>query len=275
MANPTRVLTALIISGAGLAAGPAAAQNLDDNFWATAEFYWPKVDSTVQITSVNNPTVGTEIDFEDDLNLDHGEALPSFEAGWRISNRFRLVGEFYKLGRSASTTLSRDLVFDDVTYHANATVDGEFDSSVYRLSVGYSFIRKDNAELGAAIGLHATDFAVGLSGQATIGTATATAQARRKEVLAPLPTIGLYGAVEVAPRVQVGGNIDYLSLSIGDYDGRLVNFEANVSYRVFKNFGIGVAYRYVDYRLDVEKPEYTGRLTYEFSGPLIFLTAGF
>jgi len=275
MASSTRALTALTLAGAAMAAAPAAAQNIDDNFWLTAEFYWPKVDSTVQISSVNNPTVGTEIDFEDDLNLDHGEALPSFEAGWRISNRFRLVGEFYKLGRSAETTLSRDLVFDDVTYHANATVAGEFDSSVYRFSVGYSFIRKDNAELGAAIGLHATDFAVGLSGQATIGNSSATAQARRKEVLAPLPTIGLYGAIEIAPRVQLGGNIDYLSLGIGDYDGRLVNFEAKVSYRIFKNFDAGVGYRYVDYRLDVTKEEYEGRLTYKFSGPLIFLTAGF
>jgi len=275
MASLSRALTALTLVGGALAAAPAAAQNIDDNFWVTAEFYWPKVDSTVQITSVNNPTVGTEIDFEDDLNLDHGEALPSFEAGWRISNRFRLVGQYYKLSRSAQTTLSRDLVFDDATYHANATVAGEFDSSVYRFSVGYSFVRKENAELGASIGLHATDFAVGLAGQATIGTSTASAQTRRKEVLAPLPTVGLYGAIEVAPRVEMGANVDFLSLSIGDYDGRLVNFEANVSYRVFKNFGVGVAYRYVDYRLDVEKPEYVGRLTYEFSGPLIFLTAGF
>ena len=220
MAIPTRALSALILTGAALAAAPASAQNIDDNFWVTAEFYWPKVDSTVQISSVNNPTVGTEIDFEDDLNLDHGEALPSFEAGWRISNRIRLVGEYYKLGRSAQTTLSRDLVFDDVTYHANATVAGEFDSSVYRFSAGYSFVRNDSAELGASLGLHITDFTVGLAGQATIGNATATAQTRRKDVLAPLPTIGLYGAVEIAPHVQIGGNIDYLSLSIGDYDGR-------------------------------------------------------
>jgi hypothetical protein len=275
MASPTRALTALIISGSALAATPATAQNLDDSFWFSAEFYWPKVDSTVQVSSVTNPTVGTEIDFEDDLNLDHGEALPSFSAGARLSNRWRLVAEYYSLGRRGETSLARDIVFDDVTYPATATVAGEFDSSVYRFSVGYSFVRKPNLELGAALGLHATDFAVGLEGQASVGGASATFQARRKELLAPLPTIGIYGTYEIAPRVELGGNVDFLSLSIGDYDGRLINMEASLSYRVFKNFGIGVAYRYVDYRLDVEKEAYTGRLTYDFSGPVVFLTAGF
>jgi len=275
MGNPTRALAALLATGAAFAASPAAAQNLDDKVWLEAAFYWPKVDSTVQVSSVNNPNVGTEVDFEDDLNLDKGEALPSFAVGWRFSNRWRLVGEYYKLGRSGETTLARDIVFDDVTYHASATIMSEFDSSVYRASIGYSFVRKPNAELGASLGVHATDFAVGLEGQATVGNAAASAQARRKEVLAPLPTIGLYGSYEIAPRVQLGGNVDFLSLSLGDYDGRLVNAEASVTYRALKNFGVGVAYRYVDYRLDVEKPEYTGRLTYEFSGPVVFLIAGF
>jgi hypothetical protein len=275
MRTPTRALAALIITGAAFAAAPAAAQNLNDKVWVDAEFYWPNVDTSAQVNSVTNNTVGTEIDFEDDLNLQDGEALPSLALGVRLSKRFRLVGEYYSLGRSGEATLTRDLVFDEATYHASATVESEFDSKVYRASVGYSFVRKPNVELGVALGLHATDFAVGLEGQATVGAQTAVFQARRKELLAPLPTIGIYGTYEIAPRVELGGNFDYLSLGIGDYDGKLVNAEANISYRLFKNFGIGLAYRYVDYRLDVEKEAYTGRLTYEFSGPVVFLVAGF
>ena len=91
----------------------------------------------------------------------------------------------------------------------------------------------------------------------------------------PLPTVGIYGLWQVAPAVHVGGRLDYLSLSIDDYDGKLVNAQASVSYRFTKNFGAGVMYRYVDYRLDVDKEDYFGRLKYEYSGPAVFLEVGF
>ena len=275
MATQHRALTALLLTGAACAAAPASAQSFDDKFWIEAGFYWPKIDTTIQVSSVANSTIGTEVDFEDDLNLGEGEGLPSLTAGARLSKRFRIVGEYYSLGRSSETTLARDIVFDDVTYPASATVTSEFDSSVYRFSVGYSFVRKPNVELGGAIGLHATDFAVSLDGMGTVGGSTAQIQQRRREALAPLPTLGIYGSFVVAPRVQIGGNVDFLSLNIGDYDGRLINAQASVSYRVFKNVGVGVMYRYVDYRLDVEKEDWTGRLTYQFSGPAVFLIAGF
>jgi hypothetical protein len=275
MASSTRALTAIALTGAALLAAPACAQGLDDKYWAEVGFYWPKVDTTIQVSSVTNSTIGTEVDFEDDLDFGDGEGLPSFTAGARLSRRFLVVGEYYSLGRSSETTLARDIVFDDVTYPVSATVSSEFDSSIYRFSVGYSFVRKPNMELGGAIGLHATDFGVALEGMGTVGGSTTQIVSRRREALAPLPTIGIYGTYEVAPRVELAGNVDYLSLSLGDYDGRLVNAQASVSYRVFKNVGVGVMYRYVDYRLDVEKEDWVGRLTYQFSGPAVFLIAGF
>jgi hypothetical protein len=90
-----------------------------------------------------------------------------------------------------------------------------------------------------------------------------------------LPTLGLYGDFEVAPGFVLGGNIDWLKLKVGDYDGRLLNFEAKASYQVIKNVALGVMYRSVDYRVDATKPEWTGRLTYKFHGPAVFLRAGF
>jgi len=275
MALPTRALIATLLTGAAFVASPASAQGLDDKFWFEVGFYWPKVDTTIEVSSVTNSTIGTEIDFEDDLDFGDGEGLPSFTAGARLSRRFRLVGEYYSLGRSSEATLARDIVFDDVTYPVSATVASEFDSSIYRFSVGYSFVRKPNVEVGGALGLHATDFEVALEGMGTVGGSTAQVQSRRREALAPLPTLGIYGTYAVAPRVELAANVDYLSLSVGDYDGRLVNAQASVSYRVFKNVGVGVMYRYVNYRLDVEKEEWVGRLTYEFSGPAVFLIAGF
>lgn len=90
-----------------------------------------------------------------------------------------------------------------------------------------------------------------------------------------MPTLGLYGAYQVAPRLLVGGRVDYLSLKVSDYDGRLINAEARLSYRVFDNVGAGVMYRYVDYNLDIEKERWNGEIAYKFKGPALFLQAGF
>jgi len=271
----TRLPVAILLTGAALYSAPAAAQGLNDNFWVEADFYWPNVDSTVQVSSVTDDTVGTRVDFEDDLNLEKGEALPSFSAGARLSHSWRLAAEYFSLNRSGTVTSAREIVFDDVTYPVAAELTSEFDSDVFRFVVGWSFYRTEQVEVGAALGLHATDFAIALEGEGTVGNQAASFESRRREVLAPLPTIGAYANIEVAPGLELGGSIDWLSLKVGDYDGRLTNLQAKLAYRVLENVGVGVSYRLVDYRLDVTKEDYVGRLTYEFSGPSVFLVLGF
>ena len=276
MTPATRTLIALLATGAALHAAPAAAQGMDDNYWLEVAFYWPSVDTSLQLNSTTNNTIGTDVDFESDLNLDKGEALPALEAGARLGRNWRLTAEYFALGRSGEASLSRNIVVEDVTYPVNAVVNSEFDSDVYRFSVGYSFVRNDSVELGGAHGLHATDFTVSLTGLGSVnGSPVATTQTRAKDFLAPLPTIGLYGNYEVAPGFVLGANVDFLSLKVGDYDGRLVNAQVELSYQVARNFAIGANYRYVDYRVDVEKDTYTGRLTYQFNGPSVFVRAGF
>lgn len=69
--------------------------------------------------------------------------------------------------------------------------------------------------------------------------------------------------------------MDYLSLKISDYDGKLLNLQAGVAYRIFEHASLGVAYRYVDYRLGVEKDSWNGRVRYKLRGPALILQASF
>lgn len=265
----------LLTAAAAVGSAPAAADGINDNYWFEAEAFWPKIDTNIQVSSVTNNTVGTVIDFEKDLNYDNSKTLPAFTLGARVTNSFRVEAEYYSLGRKSSGTLARDIEFDDVLYKTGADITSKFDSSVYRFTIGYSFYRRPTAEIGAAIGLHATDFLVSLDGEGTVDGVTTQIETRRKKVLAPMPTLGLYGDFEVAPRFVLGGNVDWLKLKVGDYDGRLLNFEAKASYRVMKNVALGVMYRSVDYHVGVTKPEWTGDLNYKFHGPAVFLHAGF
>ena len=186
-----------------------------------------------------------------------------------------VVGEYYALNRSGSAQATRDITLDDVVYPAGVQIDSSFQSDIYRLAVGYSFIRRDKLELGAAVGLHATDFEATLSGDGQIGGATIQNQRRKRDLIAPMPTVGLYGGYAITPELTVSGRVDYMSLSAGSYDGSVINTEARASYRVWNNVGVGAMYRYVSYDFDVEKKRWTGRLDYKFSGPAIFLQAVF
>ena len=276
LVSTQRVGLTVAALGAFVSATPAGAQALTDDFWLEAAAYWPDVDTEVQISSVDDNTIGTVIDLEQDLNLDERKFLPSVTAGARLGSGFSVIFDYYSLGRSGSVAIDRDIIFDDVTYPLNAVVESEFNTDIYRFTIGYAFARGDNYEIGGAIGLHATDFEVALTGQGTVaGNPVQSTQTRRRSALAPLPTLGFFGTWEVAPRLTVGGRIDYLSLSIDDYDGRLINTQATIVYRLWENVGVGLMYRYVDYRLEVEKNDYLGRIEYKFNGPAVFLQLGF
>lgn len=259
-----------------LGAAPAHAQALDDQVWLEVSAYWASVDSSIRVEPANATVPGTVIDFESDLKLKDSEALPALFAGFRPGGNWVIGAEYYSLSRSSSTNISREIVFDDVVFPVDVTVSGKFASDIYRVTVGYAFYRTEEAELGAAVGLHATDFEVRIAGEAQVGQGPAVRSvARRREALAPLPTLGLFGSVEIAPQVTLTGRVDYLSLKVGNYDGRLINTQAAVTYRVFENVGIGAAFRYVNYRLKVEKDDWQGELRYKFNGPALFLQAGF
>jgi len=270
-----KFLGAASILGTVALAAPASAQSLDDKFWIQGTGFLANVDTDVRIATTANPDGGTQIDLEDDLGLDDSSLLPAIYAGAKLGGGFVITGEYYSLGRDSTGTISRTITVDNVTYPVNASITAGFDTDIYRFTIGYSFIRNETLEVGGAIGLHATELDFSISGQGSAGGAPVSSQVRRKDVLAPMPTLGLYTTFEVMPRVTINARADYLSLGIDDYDGSLLNAQASVSYRVMDNVGIGVGYRYVDYDLDVEKTDVTGSFDYQFWGPSFFIEVGF
>ena len=270
-----RIAAALPLLGAALLATPAQSQALEDDFWLQVSGYWADVDTDVRVSSVDNPTGGSEIDLEEDLGFDGSEFLPAVFAGARLGSGFSIGAEYYALNRNSTFQLERDITIEDVTYPVSGTVDSSFDTDIYRLTIGWAFARGENYEFGGAIGLHATNIDVAIEGQGSVDGAPVAVQQRRQDFLAPLPTIGLFGSYEAMPGLTIGARVDFLSLSIDDYDGRLINAQVSAAYRFTRNFGVGILYRYVDYRVDVEKEVYTGRFSYEFAGPALFVEVGF
>ena len=255
-----------LLAGGVVQAQQAAHPGLTDRWTFQLGAYWPKVDTTASLNG-SGGVVNREVSFEDDLNLTDRKTLPALLAAVRLGERWKIEAEYFSLHRSGSRAVSRTISWGDNTYPVGTTVHSEFDSDIYRLSVGYSFVKDDRRELGVVLGVHVTDFNTSLSA-AGIGSSSG-------DTLAPLPTIGLYGAYAFSPKWLLTGRVDYFTLSYDEYEGTLVNLGVALEYRVSRHFGVGLGYRHVSYDVDITKTRYTGSIDYRFNGPILFGVASF
>jgi hypothetical protein len=272
-----RGCAALLACAGALSAPIAQAQSRTAGWWFQLGAFRPSVDSTLRVDDAGGAN-GTQFDAENALGLPRRKTLASGLIGVRLGDRWRLEVEHFALNRSVRQfALTESVVIDDTTFPVSARVDTDFDSKITRVSGGVSFVKTDTAEVGLVIGAHVTNFEFGVSGTFSAGGgAPATFRREARDVTVPLPTVGLFGSVALAPGLSLNGRADAFSLSHRDIDGRLLNLQANLTWHFTPNFGIGAGYRLTDYRIESGRGEdFRGRMEYEFRGPLVFIDARF
>jgi hypothetical protein len=262
----------------GSVAGTALAEAPTDQYWIGLSYFYPTITSTARV-DVPGTRLGTTIRLEDELGLADRKGTPYFLTGMRLGSNWRIEFEYYALNREATRTSDRSFNVGDVTFNTNTSISSKFDTGIYRLTGGYDFIRTPTSEFGGAVGLHVTDFRLQLSGTGAVtagGTTTgASFQREERTALVPLPTLGIFGSYMFADQFLLRGRVDYLSLTYDKYKGSLVNWFGGFDWRFVKNFGAGVGYRYVNYKLSATNPHLYGEVNYNFKGPTIYLEAAF
>lgn len=268
---------ATLLAALAVAAGAARAadaDSLNQSVWLRIGAFHPDIRSNVRVDHPTTGASGTEVQFED-LGLAKKKTLPTLLLGARFGGAWRAEFEYFQLRRDGRTTLGSLLNFDDTTFPVQASLETSFHSDVYRASLGYSFVKTPQAEVGAVFGLHVTSFDISLLGTVSAQGQPITTQSEKQKHTVPLPTVGLYGAFALAPNWEATGRVDLFQLKHDRYDGRLINAQANVIYRFNGNVGIGLGYRYDDYRVNATKDDFRGHLEYKFRGPQAFVEVGF
>lgn len=263
----------VIFAGCLAVSSPTLAQSRESRFSLEVGAFLPQIETTAQFSA--NGLVGTVIDFETATGLEDSPTLPSVRATAR-GGRWLAEAEYFSLRRSGSSVLTADIDFDGVVFPASVQVDSQFDTDIWRFSLGYLFVDRPDLAVGGTVGLHATSFDVGITGEGRVGgIGPVLTQTRRREFLAPLPTAGLFAAWDVTPRVILGTRLDLISLTSGDFSGGVTNAEATIAYQLTDRVDVGASYRYVTYDLDVDRADYDAVLDYTFSGPSVFLRYNF
>jgi hypothetical protein len=217
---------------------------------------------------LNSPSgVGTTVGFEDLLGLDNNKFVPQGLARWRMSDRWRLELEFFRLDRSNSKAIGQDIVWGDQTFPAGFQIDSQFNVSVTRLSAGYSFFKTQDKEFGIALGFHLTDIGVELSGGG--------ANSDSGDLLAPLPVLSMYGQVALTDKWAFAGRIDAFRVAYSPYEGHIYSLGMDVLYQPWRHVGMGFGWRSLEFELSASSHDWDGAVRSVFQGPIAFISCSF
>jgi len=206
-----------------------------------------------------------------DLGLDDDVTVPFAGLRWRITDRWRVEGQYFGFDDSATTIADERIEWGDLEFDAGASVRSKVETAVGRILGGYSFLKGDQAELGAGIGLHYLSFEAKLSGQASIDAEPIIEASEKADVSGVVPNVGLYGDFAFNERWIIAGRVDWFSANVDDFDGRLWRLGASVTYQPFRHVNFGVGYDYLDIDVDIDGDDWKGKIDADYYGPSVFV----
>jgi hypothetical protein len=269
---------------------PAAAQNdydqLNDPFRIYLGGFWPSIDSQININGEVVPP-GPPISIEDQLGVEDSKGVAWGGVNWRISQRNSLEFETFSLKRDGgeSGTFSPWLQVGD-TFIESGAIATSFDTSVSRLTYGFSLMRSDRMDLQVKAGLHIASLDVGLQLSGNVcdlttmptmppGCPVATTGAENEDVTAPLPHFGGSFAYAFSPSLLLRLQAIGFAIEIDSIDGSLFEADADLTWQPFRNFGGGIGIRYFNTNVEATGSDLDGEFDFEYFGPVVFIQATF
>jgi len=241
------------------------------DFSFRAGFYNISANTRIRLDALGG-LVGTNIDLEDDLDLDDNKSTYYLSFAWRMTGRHFLEFEYFNLNRRGAATLTAEIEFGDETFDIGAEVKSFFDTDVTRVSYAYLLKDTDKYAFALSAGLHITDLNTGIT---EINSQFAEDTIAVAAVTAPLPVIGVTGAWRINDKWFMYGRVQIFRLTFDDFSGRLDHASAKLEYKMFEHVGIGVGYDLFAMGVDVNRKHWNGDVTFSFKGPILYLVGQF
>ncbi len=213
------------------------------------------------------------------LGADKDDEAIWLAARWRISDRWHVGLSFIEVDRDGFATSSEDFTFgeppDEVDVTIGASVTSNLNTKYYILQGGYSFVHTERANFGVGAGFHVMQLSASISAELSGNGMTTDLGTGASDSTAPLPNVYFFGDYAFTPRLAATASIGWFGLEVDKYDGELVSLSANLEYRPWDNFGIGLGYSLVNIDLSIDETDSLIDFEIDASGPRLYFAAGF
>jgi hypothetical protein len=95
------------------------------------------------------------------------------------------------------------------------------------------------------------------------------------EANGPLPVIGLHGVWRINDKFYIDGGLQLFKISFDVYDGSVTDFNLSGVWQFSEHWGVGAGWNQFRTNLEVDGDRFNGKLTWEYGGARIFVTASF
>ena len=218
---------------------------------------------------VNGRDPGDNINIDEAAKLDNDEVTGALAFHWRFGEKWSFWAQGWKVSESGGSELIEDVHWNDVVFKQGTFIEGGFDVAVGRLFFGRTFSSSPNHEFGLGAGIHWMELDVFLQGQALTSLGDTEFYRGKVEAEFPLPNIGGWYHWSWSPNWMLQARVDWLSASIGDYSGGLLNSQAGVYWQPFEHVGFGFYYSGFTLDVDIKKSNWNGSAESTQHGPLI------
>ena len=249
-------LIAATLSLSALAAdGENYWMNTDRGSLAVGAFFVEE--STEVRLSSDTLGTGTKFSFQDDLGLDEDSEVARISGHYRFKPRHRINFGYFNISNDATTTLLRDIQFEDTIFTAGSAVRSNLDFTVMNILYTYSFFQKPTLDLGVSTGVNLYEFDSKI-------TAPATQTREEGDGTAPLPVLGLRVRWAFTPKFLLGASFDYFEIDKSDTEGQVIDILVAVEHQTWKNAGLGLGYN--DVSIEAEDKEDRDELDWDYDG---------
>lgn len=257
-------------------AGQAAAQDArEDRFALRLGAMSASAETTL---SASTTYMDEPYSFSQGFDFGSDEIVPRIDGMFRLSERQRLVFDYFNYDKSRRETLGQDLSYDDITIPEGSYAEAELDFQLASLLYDYSVVQTDSFSLGLQIGAEwakAKATLVAEAGEDRWSDDTS------EDGYAPV--VGVRLTARPGERWLLNLQGQYLDADwgdFGDYDGSITRANAVAEYRFTRNFGLFAGYEW--YRLDIKRTvsgdgmrDGLAGWDQRFKGPVVGVTLAF
>ena len=210
-----------------------------------------------------------DLDIEDFLGAADNETVAQLDAYYRFDFYHRIDLGYFELKRASSTTLQRDVWFDDQLYPEGTNLMTSSESRLLRLGYSYSLMRDGQKELGLTAGLSYTTF------KSSFRVDNTEQQPEGVRVNTILPTFGVFGSVPFGDKWRLAADIDVFALNFDRYDGYMAYVALDLERRLNEQIGVGLGYNFYGMRIKSKNGDLNGTLRVRHQGPKVYVSVKF